>query len=349
MKNSSLYLLEHIDIEINHRCNLYCRHCSAKAVKGSSSAELSVSEIKDILAEGKKLGLRKVGLTGGEPLLEVEKIEAISKFCIDELGLSLHMHTNGTLIKEVINNNGDIFSLFESISITFLGGDEKTHDYMTSTPGTFNKAFEGSRLFSERGLPLTCYFIPTHGTCEGFKNLAFRLYEIGVRRIRAMALAPSGRARTIYGETAPPKEEMDKFEEDLLEIASELGIIVEAGYCTRLSMPKLSTLSGHETCLSGINRVHINSKGDVFPCTAASGVKELSLGNLRDNSFNLADIWQNSNLVKRIRLLHKGLLNFCQDCSKVPNCRFGCLVNACGTMDDKLRMYCPVTNLKKEL
>jgi hypothetical protein len=28
------FVLEHIDIEVNHRCNLACRYCSARAAKG---------------------------------------------------------------------------------------------------------------------------------------------------------------------------------------------------------------------------------------------------------------------------------------------------------------------------
>ena len=41
------YVLEHIDIEVNHRCNLACRHCSARAAKGRSVEELSEDEAQE--------------------------------------------------------------------------------------------------------------------------------------------------------------------------------------------------------------------------------------------------------------------------------------------------------------
>jgi radical SAM protein with 4Fe4S-binding SPASM domain len=254
------------------------------------------------------------------------------------------MHTNGTIVTENMCRPDGVLTLFEAVSVTFLGGDAETHDYMTKVKGSFERALKGAEIIAEAGLPLTCYYVPTHGTCRGFSELTPRLREIGVRRIRAMALAPSGRARPIYGETAPPRDEMRQFEKDLLEAGKQLNIHMEAGYCTRLSMPRLAVLNGHEKCMSGINRVHINSKGDVFPCTAASGVKELRLGNLKKNGSKLEDIWFNSEIIKLIREIHNGGITACAECSRKPKCRAGCTVNACGTMSEETRLMCPLTN-----
>lgn len=338
------FTLEHIDIEVNHRCNLACRHCSARAAKGRLPEGLTVEEIKEILSGAKKLGLRKVGLTGGEPLVDVSKLEVIAKFCIDELEVPIHMHTNGTMVTEDMCRLGGVLVLFEAVSVTFLGGDAETHDYMTKVKGSFEKALQGAAMIAKAGLPLTCYYIPTHGTCKGYKDLTPKLRDIRVKRIRAMALAPSGRARPIYGQTAPLDDEMREFEKDLLEAGHNFGIHIEAGNCTRLSMPHLAVLNGHEKCMSGINRVHINSKGDVFPCTAASGVKELRLGNLKKNGFHLENIWFSSEIIKLIREIHNGGIPACVECTRKTKCRAGCTVNACGTMSEETRLMCPLTN-----
>ncbi len=338
------YILQHIDIEINHRCNLACRHCSAKATKGRSTDELSAEAIKGILSKAKRLGLKKVGLTGGEPLSDIPKLETVAKFCFEELKVPIHLHTNGTIVAEEHCAPGNVLTFFEAISVTFLGGGAETHDGMTRVKGSFEKALRGTSIIAKAGLPLTCYFIPTHGTYGEFKNLAGELKEIGVKRIRAMALAPSGRARSIYGETAPLSDEIRQFEKDLLQSGNELGIHVEAGYCTRLCLPRLAVLSGHDKCMSGINRVHINSRGEVFPCTAAGGVKELKLGNLKDNGSDLEEIWKESEIIRIIRKVHNGGMTVCQECSRKPKCRAGCTVNACGTMSEEARTLCPLVN-----
>ncbi len=336
------YHLEHIDIEVNHRCNLACKHCSARAAKGKTPNELTLDEIKRILASAVPLGLRKVGLTGGEPLFDVPKLEAVAKYCLDELNVPIHMHTNGTMVEKSHCMDRGVLSLFEAVSVTFLGGQAETHDGMTKIRGSFDKSIKGAEICAKAGLPLTCYFIPTHGICKGFKELAKKLQQLGIKRIRAMALAPSGRARPIYGETAPLSDELREFEKDLLEINNELGIHVEAGYCTRLSMPGLSTLAGHDDCMSGRNRIHINSKGDVFPCTAASGVKELTLGNVRKNGLDLTDIWHNSTIINCVRRIHEGNEIQCEKCNRNPKCQHACIVNACGTMSDIEKMNCPL-------
>jgi radical SAM protein with 4Fe4S-binding SPASM domain len=323
---------------------LACKHCSARVIKGKSPDELSAEEICGILAGVKPLGLKKVGLTGGEPLIDVPKTERIARFCLDELGVPIHTHTNGTLVTKQMCIPGAILSLFESLSVTFLGGDAETHEKMTGIRGSFEESFNGAGLIAEARLPLTCYFIPTHGTCDGFVKLAERLKTIGATRIRAMALAPSGRARPIYDETAPAEKEWRKFEKDLLHISSCLGLHIEAGNCTRLSMPGLSVLPGHDECMSGTNRVHINSKGDVFPCTAASGVEELRLGNLLENGLHLDGIWVKSELVRQIRLVREGRLAACADCVRSPKCHDSCTVKACGTMSDPERAHCPLVN-----
>ncbi len=338
------YSLEHVDIEVNHRCNLACRHCSARAAKGRAPEEMSVAQIKGILSQAKELGLCKVGLTGGEPLRDVAKLEEVARFCLDVLDVPIHTHTNGTLVTEEHCKPGGVLALFEAVSVTFLGANAEKHDYMTRVKGSFDGTFRGAETCAQAGLPLSCYFIPTHGLCGGFKGLAQQLKGVGVTRIRAMALAPSGRARPIFGETAPTRDELREFEKDLLTIADGLGMNIEAGNCTRLSMPGLAVLRGHEQCMSGVNRVHINSKGDVFPCTAASGVRELRLGNVRKNGTLLNDLWRTSPQLEKIRRVRRQQLPSCAECTLRPKCQHGCTVRNCGTMPEAMRQLCPLVS-----
>ena len=69
--------LEHIDFEITKACNLTCIHCSAEAGKGNVP---NMSFIKRNLSEGHRLGLRRVGITGGEPFLFPQEIIRYNRF-----------------------------------------------------------------------------------------------------------------------------------------------------------------------------------------------------------------------------------------------------------------------------
>lgn len=53
--------------EVTRRCNLYCKHCCVDA--SQNITDLSLKNIKKILAELSKYNLNILTLTGGEPLL----------------------------------------------------------------------------------------------------------------------------------------------------------------------------------------------------------------------------------------------------------------------------------------
>ena len=51
---------------ITYRCNNRCSYCNLHSFK---TKEMKTNEIKQILNLFKKIGVRRIGFTGGEPLL----------------------------------------------------------------------------------------------------------------------------------------------------------------------------------------------------------------------------------------------------------------------------------------
>jgi cyclic pyranopterin phosphate synthase len=83
-------------ISLTQQCNLNCFYCHREGLPPSDS-EMSVDEIESIVKLGSTLGINKVKLTGGEPLLRKDVTDIVS-------GISAHvddlsMTTNGTLLK----------------------------------------------------------------------------------------------------------------------------------------------------------------------------------------------------------------------------------------------------------
>ncbi|MDU1052649.1 GTP 3',8-cyclase MoaA [Clostridium baratii] len=97
--------VDYLRISITDRCNLRCIYCMPE--KGSSFQMeeniLSNEEIYKIAKEAAKLGIRKVRLTGGEPLVRKGIVELIKKINsidgIEEICLT----TNGILLEENID------------------------------------------------------------------------------------------------------------------------------------------------------------------------------------------------------------------------------------------------------
>ena len=95
-----------IRISITQKCNLRCFYCHNEGQK-KSDEEMSPCEIERIVNACKKFGIRKLKITGGEPLLRNDVVEIVEKTSIymDEVSMT----TNGILLDEragVLKNAG---------------------------------------------------------------------------------------------------------------------------------------------------------------------------------------------------------------------------------------------------
>lgn len=75
-------------------CNLSCRWCDTKYAQSlESGKELS---IPTIIKKVKKIGCKKITITGGEPLLQAEELKQLTKSLWHE-GFIMSIETNGSL------------------------------------------------------------------------------------------------------------------------------------------------------------------------------------------------------------------------------------------------------------
>jgi len=94
--------LRDVRISLTDHCNLRCTYCMPKD-RGElsflpSSQLLSFEEIARLVAELSTLGLRKVKLTGGEPLLRPNLPDLVGQLRASHPGLEINLITNGVLL-----------------------------------------------------------------------------------------------------------------------------------------------------------------------------------------------------------------------------------------------------------
>ena len=97
-------VITNLRISVTSRCNLNCFYCHREGY--STDSELTPDEISEFAEAFRKLGIRKVKITGGEPLIRKDIIEIIEK--LPEFK-EISMTTNGTLLKkyaEDLKNSG---------------------------------------------------------------------------------------------------------------------------------------------------------------------------------------------------------------------------------------------------
>ena len=95
-------LIDYLRVSLTDRCNFRCVYCMPEEGFPCTPKEeqLSLAETARLIRIGVGLGIRKVRLTGGEPLLRkdlVPFVEELRKFGIDDLSLT----TNGHFLEEL--------------------------------------------------------------------------------------------------------------------------------------------------------------------------------------------------------------------------------------------------------
>ena len=98
--------LTDLRVSVTDRCNFRCPYCMPREAFSDESAFLpraqilSFEEIARLVATCVSLGVKKVRLTGGEPLLRRDLTMLIEMLRTRHPSLELALTTNGVLLKE---------------------------------------------------------------------------------------------------------------------------------------------------------------------------------------------------------------------------------------------------------
>ncbi len=94
--------IEYLRMSVTDRCNLRCIYCMKEGgvCKRCHSDILSIEELTDIARAAYALGVRKIRLTGGEPLVRKGILTLCKNIKAIDPMIELGMTTNGSLLKE---------------------------------------------------------------------------------------------------------------------------------------------------------------------------------------------------------------------------------------------------------
>ncbi|MHC1564357.1 MAG: GTP 3',8-cyclase MoaA [Candidatus Hecatellaceae archaeon] len=87
-------------MSLTERCNLQCIYCHREGYGASSTRELSPIQIQRLVETAAELGMRKVKLTGGEPLLRSDLAEIVGRISKVKGIVEVSLTTNGILLSE---------------------------------------------------------------------------------------------------------------------------------------------------------------------------------------------------------------------------------------------------------
>ena len=215
-----------------------------------------------------------------------------------------------------------------TLSFSLDGSDATSHDSFRRVAGAFEITLAAIEKSRRNNIRFQINTTITRRNIEHIPKIAQLTKELGAYCFNPFILVPTGRGSAISDEILKP----DRYERlliELIDLKSKNSIDVRITCGPQVSRivaqknPKASTIKNRRKgCMAGGEFAFISYRGDVQTC----GFLDISAGNLIDNGYNFADIWENSTLLNNIRdlSLYQGK---CSQCEFVESCG-GCRARA---------------------
>ena len=255
--------ITYLRISVTDLCNLRCKYCMPESgVKSLCHSDiLSIEEIVEIVKVASKNGIKKIRLTGGEPLVRrgfINLCKQISK--IDEIE-DIAITTNGVYLKEMADE------LFENkvrrinFSLDTLI-KEKYNDI--TRRNDFDKTMESLFYAIKKGFKVKINVVLIGGfnddEIEDFVNLANK-YDLEVRFIELMQIGETANwSKDKFVSNKIVLEKVPKLEFDGVSGVAKIYKI--KGQKGRTGLISPISCSFCEDC----NRIRLTSDGKLKPC-----------------------------------------------------------------------------------
>jgi GTP 3',8-cyclase len=266
-------VIHDLRVSVTDRCNYKCVYCRTGEV-GAQYPELQVDEYLRLIRLFVSLGISKVRLTGGEPLLRRGLVDMVKELAtwrtLEGEQLDLALTTNGHLLAEMaapLKAAG-----LNRVTVSMDAVDAATFEKITRIPGSFETVLNGVRAAKAAGLtPLKINCVLLRGfnddQVEGFARFA-REEDVVVRFIEFMPLEEGrlwtpgivvtlkeiveriGRVMPLV--EMPPREASETARRYTFEDGiGEIGVIapVSQAFCGACSRIRLTSDGKIRTCL----------------------------------------------------------------------------------------------------
>ena len=256
--------ITYLRISITDECNLRCLYCmpDEEGCSGSSGNIMSADEIEEIAAQAAELGISKIRITGGEPLVRPDVVDICRRISSLPGIRELAVTTNGLLLKDLAVPLKEAGVSRLNISLDTLQTDKYTR---ITRRGRFEDVAEGIRIAARAGLyPIKINTVLIGGFNDNEIRDFGELTRMGNVEVRFIELMPIGACESF------PKHAFIKGD-TVLEAIPELVETDYSGVARMYQYPDglgrigiISAVNQH-FCLS-CNRIRLTCDGRIKPC-----------------------------------------------------------------------------------
>ena len=263
MKDAFKREIDYLRISVTDRCNLRCLYCMPEGIDKKSHDEiLRDEEIISVVKESVKIGITKIRITGGEPLVRNGIYNLIKKISEIEGIKEITITTNATLLKGNVKKLKEAGITRVNFSLDTL--DSEKFKFITNSKLTLDYESLIKELILNEMLPIKINAVLLRGFNDNeipdFISLADK-YDINIRLIELM---PVGHLSFDYDKYYISKDEILSKHPELLfvrkdsvseyyRVEGKKGLI---GFINPIS---------HKFCAE-CNRIRLTADGHLKPC-----------------------------------------------------------------------------------
>lgn len=270
MKDQYNRNIEYLRISITDRCNLRCKYCMPKdagSLVECVEEGLTDEEILQVVKVAAKLGISKIKVTGGEPLLRPSCTSLIEKMKAVEGIHMVTLTTNGVLLEQYLDKL--VEAGIDGINVSLDTLNPKRYEEITGQ-SQLSKVLKGIHLAVEKGIGTKINVATLEDETSNWENWnallqMARYLPVDVRFIEIMPIGmgkitcgmPHGTLISAIRKAYPFMQEDNSYHGNGPAVYYRIPDF-------RGSIGFISAI--HETFCSKCNRIRLTSGGDLKSC-----------------------------------------------------------------------------------
>ena len=302
IKNNRLLSME---IEFSLRCNFHCQYCYIPD-KSSYENELSFDELCHAVLDAKELGVKKIIVLGGEPMVYPQAL-AMLKFIRSE-NLDVEMFTNGFGITAEVAKQ--LFDLGVLVVLKMNSRKEEVQDSLAGKKGAYKIIQDAFNNLKQAGFPAKTkkFGVSTIICQQNFEEIIPMWEWLRQQQIEPYfeIITPQGKGR----DNEWLHVDAQKLKETFFKIAKLDRDKYGISWDPQPPLIGIKCLRHQFSCL-------LNSQGYVLPCVGIN----IPLGNIRQRK--LSEIIKESEVIEDLRNYQANIKGPCRRCDKIDSC-YGC-------------------------
>lgn len=278
-----------ISWEITHRCNFNCKHCCVNA-KPDLDEYYSIADIKKIMKEYQLAGVKKLYLTGGEPLM-FEHINYLMELG-SKLDINMKIATNGSSINDNVAKELKKYNIY-SILVSLDSPSPIENNMFRGNDEAFIVAVKAINSLVKHGIRVKISTVLWKGNIKKIEDMILLSIALGAYKQYFSWVIPVGRVED--------NKDILISDDEFIENRTKLYELIDK-YKNRIDIHvrRTNDIPQNDKMCPGADKLyHIDDKGYVYPCSwmAKADIKFKSSTSILEN--NIKDILANDpNLIE---------------------------------------------------